>query len=74
VTQITLDQARAAKRRVIELLSGSGQVVGIGITRVDGTYAVKVNLGEALPGDVRVPAEIDGVRVRIEVVGTIRRR
>jgi hypothetical protein len=49
-------------------------VVGIGITRVEGEYAIKVNLSEPIGPGTELPTEIDGVRVRVEVTGVIRAR
>jgi hypothetical protein len=69
----TLDQARAAKGRVLEVFGKVAPVVGVGITRIGDGYGVKVNL-ESLPGDQSLPDAIDGVPVRIEVVGTIKKR
>jgi hypothetical protein len=68
----TLDEARAAKPRAFDVFSQLAEVVGVGITRINDGYGVKVNIrseaGVPLPGDV------DGVPVRIEVVGTIRKQ
>jgi hypothetical protein len=72
--QITLDRARAAKRAALARFEQIGHVVGIGITRVAGEYAVKVNLHEPVDPDIEIPTEIDGVPVRVEVTGTIRPR
>jgi hypothetical protein len=71
---VTLEQARAAKAAALRYFEQLGTVVGVGVTRVDDDYAVKINLREPLGNDVDVPAEIDGVPVRIEVVGQIRKR
>jgi len=71
-----LERARAAKARVIKLLSKSrsATVSGVGITEVDGDYAVKVNLAEPPGRGFTLPDTIDGVRIVIEVVGTIAKR
>jgi hypothetical protein len=68
---ISLDQARAAKAIVRELLSGL-EVVGVGITRVQDDYAVKVNLSKPPPAGTELPTVIDGVPVRFEVTGKAR--
>jgi hypothetical protein len=69
-----LEQARAAKERAKILFALNASVVGIGINRIaGGGFGVKVNLSEPLPPDVDLPETIDGVPVRIEVVGTIRK-
>jgi hypothetical protein len=70
----TLDQARAAKAAVHEQFSKLASVVGVGITRVDGGYGIKVNVRDEPPGDVALPEAISGVPVRVEVVGAIRKR
>jgi hypothetical protein len=71
---VTLDQARAAKSAALRMFERLGTVLGIGITRVDGEYAVKVNLSDPIDPDRQLPTDIDGVPVRVEVTGTIRPR
>lgn len=71
---ITLEQARAAKAAALRYFEHVGIVVGVGVTRIDADYAVKINLREPLPSHVNVPPDIDGVPVRVEVVGPIRKR
>jgi hypothetical protein len=66
---LDLNAARAAKQKVSEQLSGNPLVRGIGITRVDHRYAVKVNVAKA--DAVHVPDEVDGVPVRVVVVGDL---
>ena len=44
----TLQQARAAKHKVVEMFRGTAAVAGIGITRIEDGYGLKVNL-ERLP-------------------------
>ena len=72
--QVTLEKARAAKRTAARLLETVETVVGVGITRLDGEYAVKVNLSGPVEPGTKLPTEIDGVAVRIEVTGPIRAR
>ncbi len=72
--RITLDRAQAAKRAALQRFERLGKVTGVGITRVHGEYAVKVNLSEAIDPGVEVPTDVDGVPVCIEVIGTIRPR
>jgi hypothetical protein len=69
----TLDEARAAKAKAITALSKIRSVNGIGITRVGDGYGVKVNLAEPPAPEVNLPEAIDGVPIRVEVVGTIRK-
>ena len=74
VTVATLEQARAAKERAKALFARAGTVVGVGINRVGDGFGVKVNLSAAPPPDAALPESIDGVPVRVEVVGTIWKR
>jgi hypothetical protein len=71
---VDLERARAAKRRLRELLPGALRVNGIGITRVGEDYAVKLNLAAAPGEDVDLPRDVDGVPVVCEVVGPIVKR
>ena len=66
------EQAQAAKQSALRRLGTIGQVVGIGISRFAGEYVIKVNLSEPVGPGTEFPAEIDGVRLRVEVTGTIR--
>lgn len=70
----SLDEARAAKPRVREFLHGVPQLAGVGITRIGEGYAVKVNLSEPYKTQTDLPSEIDGVPIRIEVVGRVTKR
>jgi hypothetical protein len=75
MAQADLEQARVAKERAKVLFARKASVVGVGISRVaGGGFGVKVNLSEPLPPDADLPETIDGVPVRVEVVGTIRKR
>jgi hypothetical protein len=69
-----LDEARAAKERAKAIFATKPSVVGIGITRVGDRYGVKVNLDSPPAPDANLPETIDGVPIRIEVVGPIRKR
>lgn len=68
----TLSEARLARDRAVEIFGRLAPVVGVGITHLDGGYGVKVNLRELPPGEVELPDEIDGVPVRVAVVGALR--
>ena len=70
----SLDAARAAKEKVLKICGRFGVVVGVGITRIGGGYGVKVNLREQPDPGVDLPQTVDGVPVRVEVVGAIRKR
>ena len=67
-----LERARAAKLEAKRLLARVAAVCGVGITRVEGRYAVKVNL-ERDP-ERPLPDEIGGVPVVVHVVGRVRRQ
>jgi hypothetical protein len=71
---VTLEEAQAAKAVALKRFKKLDNVVGIGITRADGDYAVKLNLREPMPSGVELPSRIDGVPVRVEITGTIRAR
>lgn len=67
---ITIDQARLAKVKAGDIAKAAhASLSGVGITRVDGSYAVKVNLSEA--AETRLPKRVDGVPIVYEVVGKI---
>jgi hypothetical protein len=68
----TLEAARRVKALAREAASRSAEVTGVGIARVDGAYAVKVNLRNTPPADL--PRQIDGVPVLYERTGALRIR
>jgi hypothetical protein len=74
MSHVTREKAQAAKQRVLRRFEALGNVVGVGITRVAGQYGVKVNLSEPVAAGTKLPTEIDGVPVRVEVTGPIRAR
>ena len=63
--------ARAAKSVLAESLGSDPRIVGIGLARREQEYVLKVNLADA-DAARRVPADVDGVSVVTEVVGTVR--
>jgi hypothetical protein len=65
----TLEEARQAKPRALALFTPLASVVGVGIMRIGDGYGLKVNLRSQPPPDARLPAVVDGVQVRVEVVG-----
>jgi hypothetical protein len=73
VAGVTIEQARAAKERLADMLSGLAVVNGIGITGSRDDYAIAVNLLRPLNTDEPVPSELDGVRVETRVVGNVRK-
>lgn len=70
---VSIERARAAKEKALTTFSRLGKVVGVGITQIDGGYGLKINLGEAPAPGVALPDMVDGVPVRVEVVGVIRK-
>jgi hypothetical protein len=69
----TLDEARNARRKAARRLARVPQVNGIGVARAGDGYVLKVNLVEAVAAGI-IPDAVDGVPLRAEVVGPIRRR
>lgn len=69
-----VSDARQAKAALQEILRDDPNVVGVGLTRQDQGYAVKVNLNRPPPRDWNLPRQLNGVPVRWEVVGVISAR
>ena len=65
-----LEQARAAKERLRMTLKGRSDVRGIGIAPADDGYQLQVNMSRDPGSDL--PGAVDGVHVRVRVVGAIR--
>lgn len=74
MSPVSLDDARAVKAKVMEIFGHLAVVVGVGITRINGGYGIKVNLREQPAPGVDLPRTVNGVPVRVEVVGPIRKR
>lgn len=70
---ITIEQARAAKPDAYKKFARFGKIVGVGITKIGGSYALKVNLQTVKTG-AKLPTSVDGVPIQVEVVGTIVKR
>ena len=70
----SLESARAAKKRAFDLFSKLGDVVGIGLTRINDGYGLKINFSSPPRDPTALPDDVDGVPVKVEVVGTIRKR
>lgn len=68
----TLTEARAAKEKLLKKVAKRPDVNGVGITRGQGGYGLKVNLTEDT--GKQLPSDVDGVPVRVEVVGAITKR
>jgi hypothetical protein len=69
-----LELARKARDKVRGLVKKIAAVNGVGIARVDGRYAVKVNFSEKPSADAKVPKTINGIPVVTHVVGKIRKQ
>jgi len=63
--------ARAAKTKALALLADVTALNGVGICHVGGGYGVKINLSAAPSQGDRLPKEVDGVPLVIEIVGRI---
>jgi hypothetical protein len=70
----TLEQARAAKSEALGAFKRVARVVGVGITRIGRGYGLKVNLQRMPDTKACLPKEINGVPIRVEVVGKIKKR
>lgn len=68
---VTMDRAREVKAAVLEQFSRIADVVGVGITRIADGYGVKVNLSAPPKGNVQLPTHVQGVPIKVEVVGKI---
>jgi hypothetical protein len=73
LVHVTLEAARAAKDAAKRKFARRSGVVGIGLTRQGGGYALKVNLGEGATA-ARLPKDVNGVPVVVAVVGPVRKR
>ncbi len=56
------------------MFKGVRTLRGIGITKNEGQYVLKVNLGKKPAQGTSLPSEVDGVPVSFEVVGDITKR
>ena len=70
----TLEDARVVKSKALRVFGKQAAVVGVGITEIDGGYGLKINLREHPGADVTLPATVDGIPVRIEIVGPLHKR
>ena len=73
MSAVSITRARNAKARLKALVKDDASVAGVGLTKVGGDYALKLNLKTAR-GASGVPDSIDRVPIVKEVVGTIRKR
>ena len=65
-----LTSARAAKARLCSDLSGHTGIRGVGVSRQPDGYCIQVNLDQSAADDI--PRAVDGVPVRVRIVGAIR--
>ena len=68
----TLEQARAAKLKAVAAFRSLVPMPSVGLTRIENGYGLKVNLERASGSPL--PTEVDGVPVRIEIVGKTKKR
>jgi hypothetical protein len=71
MSAISLEQARKAKQQASALFSQFATVVGVGITKLEDGYGIKVNLQQEPNPSVVLPESVEGVPVKVEVVGRI---
>ena len=67
--------AQAAKGVAAKVFHDLVGDVAVGIMKLnDDHFGLKVNLTDEPPANISLPDEIDGVPVKVEVVGRIRKR
>ena len=72
---VSLNEAQKAKARASQVFAPLVGEVAVGIVRLgQEEFCLKVNLSEPPGEDVSLPTEVDGVPVKVEVVGKIRKR
>ena len=73
----TREQAQRAKQKLETMLGNIPEFADappqVGLSLLEGGFGIKLNLAEASPAASRLPSEVDGVPVRVEVVGKARR-
>ncbi len=70
---VSIEQARLIKPKARAAAEGCATVIGVGLTRIGDSYAVKVNMRDQPAGQAVLPDSIDGVAIVYEVVGRIER-
>jgi hypothetical protein len=72
---VDLEHARRAQERLLQAVGDHPDVNGVGISRDDdaGGYFLRVNVRRGAARD-DVPVEVDGVTVRVQTVGRVRKR
>ena len=72
---VTLTEAQAAKGQAFSLFQKLAGNVAVGIVPLGkGLFGLKVNLVEAPAAQTAFPTQVNGVPVRVEVTGAIRKR
>jgi hypothetical protein len=74
---VSLNEAKQAKAKASQVFTPLVGEVAVGIMRLgqgQDDFGLKVNLTEPPDEDVSLPTEVDGVPVKVEVVGKIRKR
>jgi hypothetical protein len=72
---VSLNEAQKAKAKAAKVFTPLVGEVAVGIVRLgQEEFGLKVNLSEPPGEDVSLPTEVDGVPVKVEVVGKIRKR
>ena len=66
----SIEQARLVKSKARTAAEAYASVVGVGLTKIGDSYAIKVNLCHK-PAQETLPNSIDGVPIVYEIVGTI---
>jgi len=69
-----IEEVRRLKEKAFEIFRRDAPVAGVGIVRIGDGYGLKVNLSAAPKQGIRLPEEVDGVPVKVEVVGVVRKR
>jgi hypothetical protein len=67
---VDIDRARTAKQHLRRDLDGRSGVRGVGLARGDDGYRLQVSVASRADAD-GLPAAVDGVAVRVRVVGAV---
>jgi hypothetical protein len=71
----SLKEAQAAKSRAAKVFGELVGEVAVGVMKLgEDNFGLKVNLTEKPAEGISLPDEIEGVPVKVEVVGRIRKR
>ena len=69
-----IEQVRAAKTKAAQIFSKVAGGNGVGITRLDEGYGLKVNLSSPPEQSELLPTEVDGIPAAVEVIGSVVKR